>query len=652
MSSALSTSSKQKLSDAGIPIYNPIKLGSATQGNNAVWTSESVQLYLDAINRGDEVESSPFNKRVKDFNMRSPNLPFQYSEAEMEMMEMIMEDKVLFGNNFIELKDPEKGWTKVELRDYQEKLLYDYDKHRWHILKFPRQSGKTTTTIVEIVHFMTTNFDKDCVVAAQSENVVSEIFAKIKSAFSAMPFFMQPGVVKFSDSDGTMVLDNGCRLKIGIASESVFQGYTLDFVFIDEFAYIPESKVTKFWVNLYPALQANPNSRCIIASTPNGRNKFYEMWQDAIKKINTFHTSEIRWTDVPRKQSLEDFKAEVIANIGLEGWLMGFECSFDTQLKSIFHINTQLKLRTIQNEVEKKEEEYWSMDHDSIGHIYNTKFLNKEKFNYNIKDDYFVFGIDIGEGLEEDYSVIKIRKAYFDENETDDKLKVKYKLIGVFHDNTYSVQDFAENFMKMTGEFDSEKIKVVVENNNYGAEFFLTIDNIKLNGNNDFIFDEFVFAEFFRDSKIDYEKGIRWNRSNKKTAVRNYKSLITRDIFDDTHPDSINESMNFGRLKNGSYSAQYGNDDLTMTDVTISYYVSNPTNDNFIEDLKILLKPKFIEEQKIEEEKKKNKFVYSDNKGFVMRKHTEKKKNNLLFLARNKQIASNKYNQKNNKNLD
>ena len=611
------------------PIFDPRKISTDNAQQKQVWTSESVELYLQGVRNGDELTASPFNKRIKNFNMRRANLPFYANDEEIEMMEMAMDDKVLFSNNFIELKDPEKGeWTSVTLRPYQENLLYDYDNHRWHILKFPRQSGKTTTTICEIVHFLTFNIDKDCVVAAQSDNVVTEIFQKIKSAFSALPFFMQPGVVKFSDSDGTLELDNGCRLKIGIASESVFQGFTLDFVFIDEFAYIKDSRVNKFWMNLYPALQANPNSRCIIASTPNGRNKFYEMWQASVKGKNTFHRSHIHWTDVPRSIPLEQFKQETIDNIGLEGWLMGYECSFDTQLKSIFNTKIQLKLRETQNEVEKNPDDFWDFDNDPIGNTYDVKFLNKDKFNYDIKNDYFVFGIDIGEGLDADYSVIKIRKCYYDV----DKKLVKYKLIGVYHNNTVGVSDFAEMSKNLIQEFDINKIKVVVENNNYGGEFFATIKSKQI-VDKDFIFDDFVFAQFFRSSKDDYEKGIRWNKENKKTAVRSYKSLISNDIFDDSYPESIDESMNFGKLKNGSYAAQYGHDDLTMTDVTIAHYIKNSTNDNFIVDLDHILRPEIIEQKRIEAEQQKVKHVYEHN-GFTIRKHKPKDKKNLMFVKR------------------
>jgi len=189
----------------------------------------------------------------------------------------------------------------------------------------------------------------------------------------------------------------------------------------------------------------------------------------------------------------------------------------------------------------------------------------------------------------------------------------------------------------VVNELNSDKIKVVVENNNYGAEFFLTIKLLQQTAERGTIaalFDQHIFAEFMRDSKDDFEKGIRWNKANKKTAVRNYKSLIVNDKFDDTYPDSIDEAMNFGRLKNGTYAAQYGNDDLTMADVTMAYYIQNPSNDMFIDDLKILLSPKEIVKRKLIEEAKKNKFQYQ-HRGFTMRIHKKKEHKNLLFHSKN-----------------
>lgn len=552
--------------------FDPRILDNA-DGSQALWTSESVELAKQGIKDGYKLKESPFNKNVKDCNLRKGNLPFKLSPEEREIIEICMEDKILFGNTFVQLKDGDAGWQQITLRPYQEKLLKTYEDEKWNLLMFPRQSGKTTTTVVEIVHFCCFNFDKDCVVIAQSELVVNEILSKIKNAFAGLPFYLQPGFISFTKKG--FVLDNGCRLSIGVASESVVQGFSLDFLFIDEFAYIPTSRVTKFWNNIYPALVNNHNSRCIIASTPNGRNKFYELWSQAKLGNNRFKTSHIYWWEVPRKgkpgqsqeQIQEDFKNDTIANVGLEGWLMGFECSFDTQLNSIFHTKVQQALRKSQIEHEKD----WSKDNHPTGNAFNISYVDQKIIPYDLANDYFAIGIDIAEGLGQDATVMKIRKLFWN---TELK-KLQFKLIGIFRSNEIPVEEFATHTLNYFKLFNQDKIRVVVETNNYGGEYFNQIDNLARFVPEYNSFDNIVFAKFMRASKDDFERGLRWDGSKKKTGVTAYRTLITNNTFDDTNSESIDESLNFGRTKTGTYAAQFGHDDLVMSDVTLGYWVVN-----------------------------------------------------------------------------
>lgn len=566
-----------------VNVYDPRVITDRDKGL-AVWNSESVELAKKGISEGYRLKENPFLKTVKDAELRKGNLPFNYTEDELEILKLVWNDKIFFGNNFIHLKDAEFGWRQIKLRDYQENLLDSYTNYKWNILMFPRQSGKTTTTVVEIVHFAISNFDKDMVVIAQSDLVVNEILKKVKEAFHSLPFFMQPGFIKFNASGFT--LDNGCRLSIGVASESVVQGFSLDFLFIDEFAYIPNLRVNKFWNNIYPALVNNPNSKCIIASTPNGRNKFWELWYGAETGKNRFKTSRIYWYDVPRvpkpgqtqEQALEEFKADTIANVGQEGWEMGFACSFDTQLRSIFSVNVQKYLREKQTE----HKSLWSKDNHPLGNEFNIEFRCQEDFTdktgklipgvkYDLKDDYFIIGEDLSEGLGQDSSVMKIRKVEWDTTEK----CLKYINIGVFKNNEISVEDFAELNMKFFKHFNQNKMRCVVETNNYGGEYFGQIKQLALNNKEYYDFDNIVFAKFMRNSKDDYEMGIRWDHANKKVGVKAFSNLVNKNLLDETHFEAVEEYLNFGRNANDTYGSQYGHDDLVMSDVSISYFLKS-----------------------------------------------------------------------------
>lgn len=609
-------------------IYDP-RIKDQKEDSQVIWTTNSVELAKKGIVDGYKLKQNPFIPTVKDALLRRANIPFRGTEDEEWVFEKAMFDKEFY-SEFISLKDGEHGWRGIKLRDYQKDLLKNYDTSKWNIILFPRQSGKTTTTVIEICHFCTFNFDKDCVVIAQSEKVVNEILQKIKEAFASLPFFLQPGFIKFTKNG--FVLDNGCRLSIGVASESVVQGFSLDFVFIDEFAYISNSRVKKFWNNIYPTMINNTQSRMIIASTPNGRNLFWELWMGAINKTNRFKTNRIYWYDVPGRD--ESFKKDTIANVGIEGWEMGFECSFDTQLKSIFRTAIQKTLR--QNQKEAEDNKTWSKENHWLGELFDIEFIKQDFIEYNIAEDYFMFGIDLGEGLGQDSTTIKIRKLFWNS----ELKRIDFKSIGVYRDNEISVEDFAENTGNLFKYFDKNKIKIVVDLTNYGAEYFAHINKLKLYDPNFYHLDNVIFAKFENNTKKDFEQGIRWNQQNKKLAVRSFTGLVNSKELDENHFLTVEEYLNFGKNANGSYSAQYGHDDLIMGDISIAWFLksNNLFANEFLKaaewDLRKLAND-LNEEQKKEEAKikrlQKSKF---ESNGFTLR-NSEAEINNINRYNKN-----------------
>jgi hypothetical protein len=610
-------------------IFDP-RIIDNDEKTKALWNSESINLAIKGLSEGYKLRDNPFLKSVKGGLLKKASLPFKYTDDELKILSICAEDKEFFGDNFCKLKDAEKGWQNITLRNYQRKLLKSYSNNKWNIVLFPRQSGKTTTTIIDIVHFLIFNWDKDCVCIAQSDKVVNEILAKIKECFMGLPPFMQPGFITFNKKGCS--LDNGCRLSIGIASESVVQGFALDYLYIDEYAYIKPSMVRTFWGNIYPSLVNNPNSKCVITSTPNGRNMFWELWKGAEMKINRFKTSRIYWYDVPGRD--EQFKIDTIANIGEEAWEMGFECSFDTQLKSIFNTPTQKLLR----ENQLRNESLWSKNNNYLGEKFNMEFISQDIIKYDLKKDYFLLGIDIAEGLEQDASTAKLKKLTWDIKTK----KLIYESVAIMKDNEISVEDFAQWTMDFSKNFDKTKLRIVVENNTYGGEFFGQVKSLKLNNPEYSWFDNSVFAKFMRKAKEDFELGIRWNGNNKKVAVKSFSSLISTKTMVETHFLSIEEYLNFGRLKNNKYAANYGHDDLVMADVSISHFIKS--NNLFAteffnratEELRLLLNDEDEEVKKIKAEKlRKEQNIYRTENGFQLRNHQEyvdKDKNNDLYL--------------------
>lgn len=567
---AIKSISSQESEDR-VAVFDPrvkFKSKEKEEEGTVIWSTKSINLALDAINDGQSLRISPFLK--SDSNLRKPNLLFQYTEEEITEILRCRNDIIYFAEKYVMLKT-DNGLQHIKLRPYQKTLLRNYQNNRWCITLFPRQAGKTTTTAIFFAHFTTFFVDKNCAVIAQRDNIASEIFSKIKSIIYYLPFFMKPGCLSFTK--GGYHFDNGCTMCFRPAGIDALQGYTLDTLFIDEFAYIKNAKARDFWNNVYPTLSSLKNSRVMICSTPNGKNLFYELWTRSLEGKNLFKHFRIDWWEVPGRD--EKWKEQEIANLGTqEAFDQQYGLSFDTNVNAILSNDIFHFLNKIA--VPFKDGLF------NLGTDWDDAFRWSTKWKYSFKKDWFLISVDIGEGLGSDYSTIKIRKIF----KTPDG-NIIFPTIGVFESNTIIIEDFAKVLLLSMRKFNQEHCRLVIERNSFGD---LLIKNMESLAERipDMEIEVETIAKFRRSvDNPKMEKGIRLNRQNKRAGVANWKKLVDDKIFIETDSKSIDQYREFGEnKKNGTYQATIGHDDLVMPDVNAAFYIkSNNTGWNeFLEE--------------------------------------------------------------------
>jgi hypothetical protein len=64
-------------------------------------------------------------------------------------------------------------------------------------------------------------------------------------------------------------------------------------LYLDEFAHVPRHILDDFYYNVIPTISANPKSKLIITSTPNGPNKFKEIYTNSINGENGYANMKI-----------------------------------------------------------------------------------------------------------------------------------------------------------------------------------------------------------------------------------------------------------------------------------------------------------------------------------------------------------------------
>ena len=565
--------------------FTSLKLSSlnSEDGNNHVWNSEKVNSIIEKVEvegldiRG--MQNSPFKEN--DVLLKRANLPFEYTKEEIEELSKCKADPMYFALYFAFIRTY-KGDMSVNdaggLRDFQGQIIQNMHNNKFNILMASRQIGKTVTTAIYIVWFLLFNKEKNVLMVADNMTTTKEIMEKLRIVLDNLPFYMKPGISKINES--SIRLDNDCRLVLRTTTKKSGIGMTVNFLYIDEFAHISESNLDKFYRAILPTITEDPYAKVMITSTPNGRNKFWNLWTDAIDGENEYSPMRVDWWQVPGRD--EEWKKKTIANFGTEAdFNQEYGLQFfssdqlllsSTDLKKIDNsqsvfVNTQLDLG---------EDDYYINDYLTV----HPKYQKYSISDFKNDPSYFVFSIDTADGMEQDYSVLNIFKvaALPIRELLKNKKNIRQELdavsmvqIGKFRSNVLNINDFAIACEKIIYDiFNPEKVRVVLELNHKGE---LLLNRFETN-------DQYWWGQMVHTKHTDLSKnmkaGVRLGPTNKLKYCEKLRYYVSTNRILVTDYDTFLELSSFGKTRGGSYRCQSGNDDLAMTCVNTSPFFESP----------------------------------------------------------------------------
>lgn len=163
-------------------------------------------------------------------------------------------------------------------------------------------SHNTVSAAIAILHFILFNNNKNVMIIANKGDTTVEIVDKIKSIYKLLPYFLQKGVKNWNQK--SLIFDNGCRIKTSARTKTPAIGFTIDFLYLDEFAHIPSNIIEPYYTAAFPTVSSIKNSKIIITSTPNGMNLFHKLLTDAERpdgdpKKNSYKAMRVYWYQVP-----------------------------------------------------------------------------------------------------------------------------------------------------------------------------------------------------------------------------------------------------------------------------------------------------------------------------------------------------------------
>lgn len=382
-------------------------------------------------------------------NIPAPGSRYEYTPAMVSEIKKCKKSLLHFAENHFYIVNVDEGRQKIKLRKYQKRILKSLKNNRFVVLLASRQIGKSSILTIYMLWIALFNDDQNILLVANKEVTAKEIFKRIKLAYEMLPNYLKSPVVKYAET--SMSLTNGSSISISTTTSDTGRGSSVSLLCLDELAFIDPGMLEAFWASVYPVISSSKKAKILAVSTPNGvGNLFHSLYTNAIKTgddWNGWKAERVDWWEIPDRD--EEWKERTIRTMGSrEKFAQEFECVFlssgESALDEGLYENLQLN-------------------------VYDPKFVYDDG-SYLIweepKDEnLYVVGVDVGEGLKQNASVVQILDV------TD---LTNIKQVAQYYTNTLPPYNFTQKLNEVLLHWG--KPVVGIERNNCGAQ---VVDNLR-----------------------------------------------------------------------------------------------------------------------------------------------------------------------------
>jgi len=479
------------------------------------------------------------NKYLGNPNLKKANVAVNFTLDQVKEYIKCKEDPIYFSKKHIKIVSLDKGLIPFTMYDFQEDLVRSFHEKRFTICKMPRQTGKSTTCVAFLLHYLIFNDNVNIGILANKAATAREILGRLQIAYENLPSWMQHGIISWNK--GSVELENGSKILAASTSASAVRGMSFNIIFLDEFAFVQNNIADQFFASVYPTISSGKSTKVIIVSTPHGMNHFYRMWHDAEKSKNEYNPIEVHWSQVPGRDAA--WKAQTIANTSYDQFKVEFECEF---IGSVDTLISPTALRAMDYELPIK-----SNDHLDI-------FAEpKEDHNY-------VITVDVARGVGKDYSAFVVF----------DVTKFPYTIVAKYRDNEIKPIVFPSIIQRVCMMYN--RAWTLIEVNDIG-------DQVASILNYDLEYPNVLMCAMrgragqqlgsgFSGTKT--QLGVKMSTATKKLGCSNLKALIEEKKLTFTDYDIVQELTTF-ISRNNTFAAEDGcNDDLAMCLVIFAWVVA------------------------------------------------------------------------------
>jgi hypothetical protein len=485
-------------------------------------------------------------------SLKRAGIELPYTEKEVLELAKCVEDPIYFVDNYCYIVTLDHGIQPFKLYDCQKEKVKTIHNNRKVIIMEGRQQGKTTVAAAYILWYTLFQESKTVAILANKASTAREIMSRYQLMFEHLPSWMQQGVKTWNKGD--IELENGSVVFTAATTAAGIRGKSVNLLYIDEAAIIPNTIADQFFTAVYPVISAGQTTKILITSTPLGYNHFWKFWNDAVNKVNDFVPMFIPYNRIPGRD--EAWALEQRRQLGELKYNQEVLCKFLGSSLTLIDSSTIEYMSTCPTVYSKDGLDLYE---------YPIKAERDDEEKLVRKPHSYVIVADTAKGVGGDYSAFVVI----------DITEVPYKLVGKYRDNKIAPMLYPTVIHKVARDFNDAYVLIETNSSEQVAHIL----------HNELEYGNIVFVN--RSTKTGQvvsggfgggktQLGVNTDKRVKRIGCFTFKSLLEEKkllIFD---ADVISEISTFIQVRD-SYQADEGyHDDLVMPLVLFSWLTTNP----------------------------------------------------------------------------
>jgi len=138
------------------------------------------------------------NSYLGNKNLKASDVTVDFTKEQVKEYLKCAAEPEYFIETYVQIVNVDEGLVPFDMYNFQRDIINLVHNNRFVIAKLPRQSGKSTTVIAYLLHFVLFNPSVNVAVLANKLSTARELLGRLKLSYEHLPKWMQQGIMEWN----------------------------------------------------------------------------------------------------------------------------------------------------------------------------------------------------------------------------------------------------------------------------------------------------------------------------------------------------------------------------------------------------------------------------------------------------------------------